>query len=101
VEAYSHEVSSCGFWPGAPGVAAMFYAYAYPQPNGFPEAPVQPKSAHWEASLGEFVMPYDAVRACADPDAALLQFFQTSYEAAADLAAWPRAELERGSGGLK
>jgi hypothetical protein len=95
LEAYSHEVSSCGFWPGAPGVAPMFYAYAYPEPPGFADVQVRPATARWEPSLGEFVLPYDAVRAARDPDAALLAFFQSTYEAAADLASWPRKDLER------
>ena len=95
VEAYSHEVSSCGFWPGAPGAEAMFYAYAYPEPAGFKDAPVRPAAAGWNATLGEFVLPYEAMRTAADPDAALMDFFQSTYEAAADLAHWPRAELER------
>jgi hypothetical protein len=94
-EAYSHEVSSCGFWPGAPGVEAMFYAYAYPQPPGFADAPVRPRGARWEAGLGEFVLPYEAMRTAQSPDAALLNFLQSTYEAAADLGGWPRAELER------
>jgi hypothetical protein len=95
VEAYSHEESSCGFWPGAPGTAPLFYAYAYPEPEGFKAAAVRPQAARFDPALGEFVLPYEAVRAAADPDAALLDFFQSAYEAAADLAAWPRAELER------
>jgi Family of unknown function (DUF5996) len=95
LEAYSHEVSSCGFWPGAPGIAPMFYAYAYPEPPGFADVQVRPATARWEPSLGEFTLPYDAVRTARDPDAALLAFFQSTYEAAADLAAWPRTELER------
>jgi len=95
VEAYSHEVSSCGFWPGAPGLPAMFYAYAYPEPAGFAQAPVRPPAAGWNAALGEFALAYEAVRRAADPDAALIDFFQSTYEAAADLAAWPRAALER------
>jgi len=94
-EAYSHEVSSCGFWPGAPGVPPLFYAYAYPEPAGFADAAVRPADAHWDKSLGEFVLPYDAVRGAPDPDAAVLDFLQSTYEAAADLAHWPRAELER------
>jgi hypothetical protein len=94
-EAYSHEVSSCGFWPGAPGVAPLFYAYAYPEPAGFAAAPVAPAAAHWDLSMAEFVLPYEAVRTAADPDAALMAFFQSTYEAAADLARWPRAALER------
>ena len=95
VEAYSHEVSSCGFWPGAPGIAPMFYAYAYPEPSGFKTAVVRPAEALFDPSLGEFVLPYEAVRVAADPDASLLAFFQSTYEAAADLAHWPRADLER------
>ena len=95
VEAYSHEVSSCGFWPGAPGVAPLFYAYAYPEPPGFADVQVRPTAARWELALGEFVLPYDEMRQAADPDAALLDFFQSTYAAAADLGDWPRAELER------
>ncbi len=94
-EAYSHEVSSCGFWPGGPGNPPIFYAYAYPDPLGFADASVRPADARWEAGLGEFVLPYEAVRTSAAPDATLLDFLQSTYEAAADLAAWPRAELER------
>jgi hypothetical protein len=94
-EAYSHEVSSCGFWPGGPGTAPLFYAYAYPEPPGFADVPVQPAGAHWDAGLGEFILPYEVVRSAADPDKALLAFFQATYEAAADLASWPRDELER------
>ena len=94
-EAYSHEVSSCGFWPGAPGVEAMFYAYAYPEPPGFADAGVRPRSARWETSLGEFVLPYEGMRTSQAPDSALLNFLQSTYEAAADLGGWPRAELER------
>jgi uncharacterized protein DUF5996 len=95
VEAYSHEVSSCGFWPGAPGIAPMFYAYAYPEPSGFKQAPVRPAAARFDPGLGEFVLPYEAMRAAPHPDDAVLEFFQLTYEAAADLARWPRAELER------
>jgi hypothetical protein len=95
VEAYSHEVSSCGFWPGAPGVDALFYAYAYPEPAGFKDAVVHPAAAGFDPALGEFVLPYSAVRAAKDPDAALLAFFQSTYEASADLAGWPRTDLER------
>jgi hypothetical protein len=95
LEAYSHEVSSCGFWPGAPGIAPLFYAYAYPEPPGFADVQVEPVGAHWDAGLGEFVLPYEVVRSAGDPDQALLAFLQSTYEAAADLASWPRAELER------
>jgi hypothetical protein len=98
VEAYSHEVSSCGFWPGAPGVPALFYAYAYPEPDGFKGARVRPPAAGFDADLGEFVLAYETVRGATDPDAALLEFFQSTYEAAADLAHWPRKELERQPG---
>jgi Family of unknown function (DUF5996) len=103
VEAYSHEVSSCGFWPGGPGIAPLFYAYAYPEPPGFADVQVEPVGAQWDAGLGEFVLPYEVVRASADPDKALLAFFQSTYEAAADLASWPRDELERNppQGGAK
>jgi hypothetical protein len=94
-EAYSHEVSSAGFWPGAPGVEAMFYAYAYPEPKGFRHAQAKPRSAHWDEALGEFVLPYEAVRNTHSPEFALLIFLQTTYEAAADLGDWPRDALER------
>ncbi|MBV8849381.1 MAG: hypothetical protein JOZ16_07320 [Methylobacteriaceae bacterium] len=94
-EAYSHEVSSAGFWPGSPGAeAAAFYSYAYPVPAGFGEARVTPAAARFDKGLGEFVLPYDAVRNAADPDAMLLEFLESTYEAAADLAKWDRAELE-------
>jgi len=73
----------------------MFYAYAYPEPDGFKAAVVRPEGARFDPVLGEFVLAYEAVRAAVDPDAALLDFFQSTYEAAADLAAWPRGELER------
>jgi hypothetical protein len=95
-EAYSHEVSSAAFWPGdARFPEAAFYAYAYPQPTGFEARPVQPAAAHWEPALGEFVLPYRAVRAAADPGAAVLSFLESSYAAAAELARWDRPALER------
>jgi hypothetical protein len=95
-EAYSHEVSSCGFWPGGAGYELpVFYAYAYPQPAGFADAPVRPAAAYYHREFGEFMLPYDAVREAASPDAALLDFLQTTYEAAANCARWDRAELER------
>lgn len=93
-EAYSHEVSSAGLWPGDPAREPSFYAYAYPGPAGFEAASVQPAAAHWDPGLGEFLLPYAAVRAEDDPDAALLAFLQTTYEAAADLGEWDRAALE-------
>jgi hypothetical protein len=98
-EAYSHEVSSAGFWPGGGGVdEPCFYAYAYPAPAGFAEAPVSPAAARFDPTLGEFLLPYEAVRAAADPDGALMAFLQSTYEAAANLAGWDRADLECGEG---
>jgi hypothetical protein len=94
-EAYSHEVSSAGFWPGAGLGEAAFYAYAYPEPKGFGEYPVQPDAAYYDKGLGEFLLPYAAVRTAHDPDSMLLDFLQTTYEAAANLAAWDRGALER------
>jgi hypothetical protein len=93
-EAYSHEVSSAGFWPGDATTPPAFYAYAYPAPTGFTEAAVRPSEARYDQALGEFLLPYAAVRASPDPDAALLAFMQTTYEAAADLAGWDRAALD-------
>ena len=93
VLAYSHEVSSCGYWPGGDGEGA-FYSYAYPEPAGFADWPVEPAAAGYEASLGEFVLPYEAVRTADDPDATLTAFLQTTYDAAAELAHWDRAALE-------
>ncbi|HEX7135311.1 MAG TPA: DUF5996 family protein [Iamia sp.] len=93
-EAYSHEVSSAGFWPGG-GAEGVFYSYAYPEPDGFRDAVVEPAEAHWDDDLSEFVLPYEVVRTAADPDAVLLAFLQSTYEAAADRAAWDRAALER------
>lgn len=95
-EAYSHEVSSAGFWPGGNGIDyPAFYSYAYPTPEGFSKAPVQPETAFFYEKLGEFVLPYDAVRTANDPDATLLSFLQTTYDAAADLGKWDREPLER------
>jgi hypothetical protein len=91
--AYSHEVSSCGFWPGGSDEGS-FYAYAYPAPNGFAEWPVQPHGAFFDPQLGEFILPYAAVRAADDPDTSLLEFFQSTYDAAATLAKWDRESLE-------
>jgi hypothetical protein len=94
-EAYSHEVSSAGFWPGGAGVEGpSFYAYAWPAPEGFASAAVSPAQARFDPGLGEFLLPYDAVRTAPDPDAALLSFLQSTYEAAADLAGWDRSALE-------
>lgn len=95
-EAYSHEVSSAGFWPGGGGVfdEPAFYSYAYPSPEGFAEAPVAPDAAFWSKDLGEFLLPYDAMCSELNPDAALMNFLQSTYDAAADLAKWDRANLE-------
>ncbi|MEM7397859.1 MAG: DUF5996 family protein [Pseudomonadota bacterium] len=94
-EAYSHEVSSAGFWPGSAGVEyAAFYAYAYPEPEGYAKAPVKPAEAFYDDTLKEFVLPYEAVRTAADPDQALLDFLITTYEAAANGAKWDRAALD-------
>jgi hypothetical protein len=94
-EAYSHEVSSCGFWPGGGPIAyPAFYSYAYPQPAGFAAAKVRPAAAFYSQQLGEFLLPYDAVREAAAPDELLLEFLQSTYEAAADLGDWDREALE-------
>jgi hypothetical protein len=94
-EAYSHEEASVGFWPGSDAYPhAAFYAYAYPAPAGYAEARVAPAEAAYNAEMGEFLLPYDAVRTAADPDAALLAFCESTYDAAADLGAWDRASLE-------
>jgi hypothetical protein len=95
-EAYSHEVSSCGFWPGGgPVPYPAFYSYAYPAPGGFATAAVRPPGAFYSTDLGEFILPYDVVRTAEEPDATLLAFLQSTYEAAADLAQWDRSALER------
>ncbi len=96
VEGYSHELSSCGFWPGG-GEEGAFYAYAYPEPEGFRSAAVQPEAARYDEGLGQFLLPYEAVRTAPEPDRALLAFLQSTYEAAADLGGWDRATLERDS----
>jgi len=95
-EAYSHEVSSAGFWPGGGGPIdyAAFYSYAYPAPEGFAAASVRPADAFYSKELGEFILPYDAVRTAPNPDATLVAFLQSTYEAAAELARWDRAALE-------
>lgn len=94
-EAYSHEVSSAGFFPGGGGIDfPAFYSYAYPTPAGFGAASIQPAEAFFEPALGEFLLPYEAVRTSRDPDAAVLAFLQSTYEAAADLGQWDRAALE-------
>jgi len=94
-EAYSHEVSSAGFWPGGSGAEdAAFYSYAYPEPEGYRTAAVRPAAAQFDAKLGLFILPYAVVRNARDPEAMLLEFLQSTYEAAADLGGWNRAELE-------
>ena len=94
-EAYSHEVSSAGFWPGAGLGGAAFYSYAYPEPTGFNSFPVRPKGAYYHKDLREFILPYEVVRTASKPDTVLLDFLQSTYEAVADLAVWDRNELER------
>lgn len=94
-DAYSHEVSSAGFWPGGESFPqAMFYSYVYPQPAGFDVANVRPAAAAYNSAMGEFVLPYEAVRTAENPDEMLLAFLQTTYEAAANLGKWDRAELD-------
>jgi hypothetical protein len=94
-EAYSHEVSSAGFWPGSGAIDyPAFYSYAYPEPAGFRTTKVRPDAAFFGEALGEFILPYDAVRTAANPDEALLEFLQSTYEAAANAAKWDRDALE-------
>jgi hypothetical protein len=94
-EAYSHEVISAGFWPGGGAIDyPAFYSYAYPEPDGYKGAPVRPASAAYHPTLREFLLPYDAVRTADDPDAALREFLQSTYEAAANLGKWDRPALE-------
>ena len=95
-EAYSHEVSSCGFWAGGGALShAAFYAYSYPEPPGFAQAVVRPQGAYYNTDLREFILPYDVVRESAAPDDTLLAFLQSTYEAAANLGQWDRKALER------
>ena len=95
-EAYSHEVASCGFWPGNDALPfALFYAYAYPEPAGFREGRVRPGAARYDAAFGEFILPYEAVRQAPAPETMLLDFLNDTYTAAADLGHWDRAALER------
>jgi hypothetical protein len=94
-EAYSHEVSSCGFWLGGGAVTEpIFYSYAYPEPKGFKDYPIQPKEAFYSSQMGEFILPYEAVRRSDDPDAVILAFLQSTYDASANLGNWDRAALE-------
>jgi hypothetical protein len=94
-EAYSHEVSSAGFWPGGGGTDfPAFYSYAYPAPNGFNEAKPSTKEAYFDQRLGEFLLPYEAVQKSSDPETTLMAFLQSTYDAAADLGGWDREALE-------
>jgi hypothetical protein len=96
VEAYSHEVSSCGFWPGGgPIDGPVFYTYAYPEPKGFSKFPIQPSEAFYHKEMGEYLLPYDVVRTSTFPDDILLSFLQSTYEAAATSGNWDRSTLER------
>jgi hypothetical protein len=95
-EAYSRECSSCGFWPGNGGFGSpAFYVYAYPEPAGYGDTRLATAGASYHKDLGQFILPYDAVRQARDPDALLLGFLQETYEAAANLAKWDRKTLER------
>jgi hypothetical protein len=97
-EAYSHECISAGWWPGSAGgpvAEPAFYAYAYPEPAGCPDAPVRPAATSYHMGMREWILPYEAVRVARDPEGALLEFFQSTYEAAADRGGWDRTRLER------
>jgi hypothetical protein len=96
-DAYSHEVSSCGFWTGDRQSEAGFYSYTYPESPGFSAAAVQPREAFYASRLGWFLLPYDVVRRSENPDVVLLEFLQSTYEAAANLGKWDREALERRS----
>ena len=96
IEAYSHEVSSCGFWPGGGLVdEPAFYSYAYPEPQGFKDYDIQPPEAFYHTEMGEYLLPYEVVRTAKSPDEVLLAFLQSTYEAAATNAKWDRRALER------
>jgi hypothetical protein len=95
VEAYSHECSSCGFWPGDETSPPSFYAYAYPEPSGYSAHGVLPGAAHYDTTAREFLLPYETLCMAPNPDELLLQFFQTTYGAAADLGRWDRTALDR------
>lgn len=97
-EAYSRECSSAGFWPGGGTQEAAFYSYAYPEPDGYRDSPVRPDAAYYDTNIREFILPYDAVRTAASPDETLLEFLESTYEAAADRAAWDRGSLEGKAG---
>jgi hypothetical protein len=93
-EAYSHEVSSCGYWPDG-AAEGLFYSYAYPTPPGYADRPVQPSEASWSDELAEFVLPYEVVRTATNPGETLMTFLNSTYEAAATAANWDRKRLER------
>jgi hypothetical protein len=93
-DAYSHEVSSCGFWFGKGAIEALFYAYAYPAPDGFKDYPIQPQEAFYSADMQEFILPYESLRQADNPDAKVLEFLQSTYEAAANLGHWDCTALE-------
>lgn len=97
-EAYSHEVSSAGFWPGGGVDLPAFYSYAYPAPPSFADAPVEPEAAYFDTTLGEFILPYDAVRRSSDADGTLMTFLECTYRAAADLGGWDRRRLDCATG---
>jgi Family of unknown function (DUF5996) len=100
-EAYSHEVSSAGFWPGGQGVDASFYSYAYPEPDGYRNAAIRPSAAYFYKDLGEFILPYDSVRTASDPERMLLDFLYSTYDAAANTGHWDRPHLECREGLLR
>jgi hypothetical protein len=93
-EAYAREECSVGFWPSSESHGPMFYAYAYPEPGGYENARIRPAAATFDPQFGEFILPWHAVRGAADPDGTVLSFFQSTYEAGADLGGWDRALLE-------
>jgi Family of unknown function (DUF5996) len=97
IEAYSHEVSSCGFWPGGDGPInePVFYTYAYPEPSGFKDYHIKPSEAFYNTDMHEFILPYEVVRTAKSPDDILISFLQTTYEAAANCGNWDRLALER------
>ena len=100
-EAYSHEVSSAGFWPGGQGFDAAFYSYAYPEPDGFRETVIRPSAAYFHKDLREFLLPYEVVRTASDPDRMLREFLYSTYEAAAVTGKWDRTDLECSEGAAR
>lgn len=99
IEAYSHEVSSCGFWPGGGDIDnPIYYSYTYPEPEGFKEFSIKPEEAYYDKRMGEFMLPYEVVRKAENPDKILLEFLESTYIAAATTANWDRNALERKPG---